>query len=186
MNPPLSQKGMQQALTLAKVLKTEMLSAIYTSTLDRTIEAAKPASLDHQITPTKKTALMEMHLGIVQGRFRDHRDPEAEELWKARAEDRLNYRIPGGETFRELEKRVIPCLNSILKKDVGGIILIVGHRNTNRVILGALMGWSSEDVVALKLRSKYLYEITLCDHPNIQTISLDEEKQGLKVDGFKI
>lgn len=185
MNPMLSEHGQQQAKALAEVLKNEALSAVYTSTLDRSIETAKPASLEHKINPVKETALMEMNLGILQGRFRDQRDPEAERLWKARTADRLNYRIPGGETFLELEARVIPCLNTLLEKEAGGVILIVGHRNTNRVILKVLMAWSSENVADLKLRNKYLYEITLGQHPRIQTISLNEKKQGLKYDGFK-
>lgn len=185
MDPPLSQKGMQQAKALAKVLQDEHLSAIYTSTLARTIETAEPTAVSHQIRIQKKAALKEIHFGILQGRFRDQRDPEAERFWVERTKERLTYRIPEGETFPELEQRVIPCLNNVLKSEAGEAVLIVGHRNTNRVILGALMCWSSEHVVTLGLRSKYLYRITLSNEPSIQTISLDMKKNGLKYNGFK-
>ena len=186
MDPPLSQKGMLQGGMLDKVLREEHLSAIYTSTLQRTVETARPTANFHKMTIRKEAALKEMHLGILQGRFRDERDPEAQDLWEARTRNRLYYRIPEGETFLELEQRVASCLKDILKKEKGGVVLIIGHRNTNRVILSALMGWSPEHVGGLGLRSKYLYEITLGEKPGIQTISLDEKKNGRKYDGFKV
>ncbi|MCG3117643.1 MAG: histidine phosphatase family protein [Candidatus Manganitrophus sp. SA1] len=183
LDPPLSKKGMKQARTLEKAIRSEKLSAIYTSTLQRSIETARPTAEHHRISVQKKEAFMEIHLGILQGRFRDQRDPEAQRLWIARSADRLTYRIPGGETFSELEQRVAPCINEILQKEAGGVVLIVGHRNTNRAILGVLMRWLSDSVVGLKLSSKYLYEITLGDDPSIKTLSLDE---NLKYDGFKV
>lgn len=183
LDPPLSKMGVQQAQMLEKLLRREKLSAIYTSTLERSIETARLTAEYHQISIQKKEALMEIHLGILQGRFRDQRDPEAQRLWIARSADRLTYRIPGGETFSELEQRVAPCINEILQKEAGGVVLIVGHRNTNRAILGVLMRWLSDSMVGLKLSNKYLYEITLGDDPSIKTISLDE---NLKYDGFKV
>ncbi len=186
MNPALSEKGMKQARTLAEALKDEPLSPIYTSTRERSIETARPGSRDHKMSLIKKAALMEIHLGVLQGRFRDVRDPEAQNLWATRSKNRLSYKVPEGETFFELEQRVTFCLQDILKKEAGGVVLIIGHRNTNRVILSALMGWSLADVVELGLRSKYLYEITLGEAPAIQTICLSGDKKGTKSDSFKV
>lgn len=184
LDPPLSKKGINQAAALAEILQGEALSAIYTSTLQRSFETARPTAESHRIFIQKKEALMEIHLGILQGRYRDDRDPEAQRLWETRAEDRLTHRIPGGETFSELQQRVTPCIQEILRKEAGKVILIVGHRNTNRVILGELMQWPPEAVIDLKLRNKYLYEITFGDDPMIRTICLEDEKPGLAIESF--
>ena len=67
-----------------------------------------------------REALNEIHLGILQGRFRDERDPEAQRLWEQRGEDKLAFRAPGGETYRELRHRVLGA-SGALTGYAGGI-----------------------------------------------------------------
>lgn len=185
-DPPLAPKGIQQAHCLARVLGHETLSAIYTSPLRRAVETAGPTAVDHQLAIQTREALKEIHFGVLQGRFRDERDPEAQHLWEARQKDKGNYRIPGGETFPELEQRVIPCLITIFRQEAGRTILIVGHRNTNRVIMAALMHWPREIALQLNLRSKYLYEITAGQEFHLKTICLDKSKLGRTYEEFRM
>lgn len=186
LDPPLTPKGIQQAVALAATLRTEKLSAIYTSPLTRAVETARPTADQHQLTIQTREALQEIHLGVLEGRFRDQRDPEAQRLWADWQKDKEHYRIPGGETFLELEQRIIPCLNDIITQEATGSILIVGHRSVNRVILGALLGWPRRLTLELNLRSKYLYEITSGQGSQIKTICLDQEKLGYIYDEFRV
>lgn len=180
-DPPLSPTGVRQAQGLKDSLRDEPLSAIYSSTLSRAVETARPTAVGHQLPVKACDALKEIHLGILQGRFRDGRDPEAQRLWGEREKEKLHYRIPGGETFLELEMRVLPCLREILEQE--GTALIVGHRSTNRVILKNLMRWPLHTTLELDLRSKYLYEIVLDRNPLINTIRLDN---GQRYEGFRM
>ncbi len=180
-DPPLSPEGVRQAQCLKALLRDERLSAIYASPLSRAVATAGPTAACHHLDITTCDALKEIHLGILQGRFRDGRDPEAQRLWAEREKEKLHYRIPGGETFLELERRVVPCLHDILEQK--GAVLIVGHRSTNRVILRELMRWSLNVALELDLRSKYLYEIVPGANPLISTIRLDN---GHKYDGFSM
>ena len=182
----LSSKGAEQSLQLSQVLKNEPLSAIYTSTLTRTVETARPTAEYLGIPIQQREALREIHHGIVQGRFHDERDPEAHRLWVEREKDKRYYRIPEGETFPELVDRVTPCLIDILKGSRGKTILIVGHRSTNRVLLGTLMQWPRESWCDLNLRGKYLYRIQNGSDPQLVTISLDKETTGIQFDGLKV
>lgn len=184
-DPPLSEKGEAQSQALAAVLGSQPLTAVYASTLTRAIATAKPTASRHDLPVRTEAALKEMHLGILQGRFRDARDPEAQRLWRERALEKWNYHTPGGETYCEFSQRVTSCLREILQRERGGNILIVGHRNTNRVLLGSLMQWAPDVTSALRLRSKYLYEII--SHTNgsqIRTICLDDPHLGLTREGF--
>jgi len=186
LDPSLYQKGKQQAEILGIVLRCEMLSAIYTSTLTRTIETAQPSALYHRLTIQTEEALKEMSFGIIQGRFRDQRDPEAQRIWEEREKNELLHKVPGGETFLDLEQRVNCCLKEISRKEAGGVVLIVGHRHANKVILGKLMHWPREYSVKLRLRPKYLYEIIPGNDPKIYTIFLKGKHQGEKHEGFKV
>lgn len=170
LDPPLSQKGREQAEYLKSVLRWEKLAAIYTSPLSRAVETAKPAAKNHNLTIETREGLKEINLGVLQGRFRDQRDLEAQRLYEAWEKDKLLHLIPCGETFLDLRKRVIPCLRDILDRENGNTILIVGHRNTNQLILGDLMRLSLEDSLELNIKNKYLYEIIPGTMPRVNTI----------------
>jgi broad specificity phosphatase PhoE len=181
LNPLLSAEGKRQAVCLAEVLRGENIGAIHTSSLARTVETARPTARMLEIEIETHDALREINFGVLQGRFRDDRDTEAQELWARRESDKKNFRFPQGENFAELETRVGACLDRILASR-DETILLVGHRSTNRVILRRLMNWTRTAAVDLKLRSKYLYEITLADLPAINTIRVCG---GTKISGFK-
>lgn len=184
LDPPLSAEGEAQAERLKKVLSGARLTAIYTSDLSRAVATARPTAQAQGLPIQQRAALREQHLGVVQGRFRDERDAEARALWSERDARRLNFRIPGGETHAELEARVVACLNEISHKEPGGCVLIVGHRNTNRVLLAALLDWPADVAVQAKLRSHHLYEIAPLRLPLVQTISLREGETGSRREGF--
>ena len=82
-------------------------------------------------------AAKQWHLGILQGRYRDARDPLAQQLWRAQRQDRARYCPPGGESLSDMAQRVLPCLHTILAQAAHRTVLIVAHRYTNRLVLGA-------------------------------------------------
>lgn len=186
LDSPLSAQGRRQALALRQALQGETLAAIYTSSLTRSIETARPTAKFHGLPIQSQAALQEMHLGVLQGRFRDARDPEAKRLWAERKRDPWHYRVPGGEIFAELVHRVVPCLNEILTQAAGTAVLIVGHRHTNRVILGTLLHWTQERMLAATPRSHYLYAIRPGEEPSISTISLEMSGEASHYAGCKM
>ncbi|MFQ5616902.1 MAG: histidine phosphatase family protein [Anaerolineales bacterium] len=183
-DPPLAPKGLALAERLAKVLVNEPLTAIYSSTLKRSIETARPTADCHGLPIHQERDLQEQNLGDLEGRYRDERDPEAEELWAKRTENRVRFVPPNGETYAALEERVGGCLNNILRDEAGGEILIVGHRITNRVLMQALLDLSAADAEQLSLRSKFLYEIAPGKEPMVHTILLSEHKAGKRHEGL--
>ncbi len=169
---PLSQEGIRHSQMLATQLIEVPLTGIYTSALRRTVETARPTAAMHGLQIQSHASLNEQHLGILEGRFRDERDPEARALWDARKHDKRTHRIPGGERFIDLAERVTQGLKDILVYEAGGTILIVGHRNTNRVLFGMLMRQSEERWPHLTLKSQYVYRIITGSHPDLSTIAL--------------
>lgn len=190
-NPALSPVGVDQAAALAHVLADAPLTAIYTSTLQRTKATASPTAAAHKLPIQPLASLQEISLGVLEGRYRDGRDPAAQQLWQQWQQSKETLRIPGGETFPEFEERVLCCWQRIAEANAGGVLLVVGHRSTNRVLLGALMRWPREQYLPLPIRHKYLYEIRLNAtqpgaQPSIATIRLDAEKIGHRYAEFRI
>lgn len=176
LDPSLTPQGRCQAHLLARALQEEHLAAIYTSTLSRAIETARPTALAHGLLIQQRSALNELHFGILQGRFRDARDPTAQRLWTARRKEKVHYRFAGGETFADLAQRVLPCLDEILTHEAGKVVLIVAHRNTNLLLLSALLHWPLEVTLGFDMRNGHLYEILPGEAPCYKTIVVGEAR----------
>ena len=181
LDPDLTAKGVEQSLALARVLRDTPLNGIYASTLRRAVNTAEPVAKLKGCAVNKRDALKEINLGILQGRYRDTRDLEAEQLWQVREQDKLNFCPPGGETYAELESRVTDCLQEILSNDKQQSILIVAHVNTNRVILGLLMGLPRDRWMELNTNARKLYEIEQQDYPKLYTIPITGSTAGTRL-----
>ena len=184
MDAPLTEKGRNQAQWLCDVLKSEMLSAIYTSSLSRAIETARPTAEYHGIDIQTVDNLKEIHFGVLQGRPTDGSDRDAQALWQAKAADKDAFYIPDSESFRVFKNRITACLELVLQ-GLQGTALIVAHRNTNEVILSKLLGLGSPIDKSINVKNKYLYEIELGNTPTITTIRLGGEFHGKKFMGLK-
>jgi broad specificity phosphatase PhoE len=185
LDPALANEGRMQARHLERVLQNEDLTAIYTSALGRTVETARPTAESFGLEIQTRYALNEQHMGILQGRYRDRRDPEAQRLWRERKIGPPEHRILGGESFLDVQARVAACVADILRREAGGVVLIVGHRNTNRAILAVLLGWPVSYARWLPLKDKFLYEVIPGKDPGIRTISLRDGTLGLTHEGFR-
>ncbi|WP_445371287.1 histidine phosphatase family protein [Methylomonas sp. HW2-6] len=180
----LSSKGLEQAQALADVLKQETLSAIYCSSLTRAIQTASPAAAMHGLPIQTRDDLREIGLGILEGRHVDERDPEASRLWAAREHDKQNYSVPGSEAYPAFAARVLSSLERILAESHGAI-LIVGHRNTNEVILARLLANDFADEAEINVKNKYLYAIDWYSKPQVMTIRLGGEHHGQHYPGLR-
>jgi broad specificity phosphatase PhoE len=180
----LSPKGQDQSRALALCLRDEPLAAIYASALRRTAETAQPTAAAKTMPIVSLPALNEIHMGVLQGRHRDGRDGEAQALWAQWQADLWGFRVPGGEGMGEFASRVESALHELLRRHHGEHVLIVGHRATNRVLLGTLLGWPRERWGEIRLRNKFLYRVEQGEPVRIATFTLSGSKTGQWVDGF--
>lgn len=179
LNTPLAPEGHRFGQVLAEQLRDVRFTGIYTSALSRTIETARPTAAVHGLSIQSHAALNEQHFGILEGRFRDERDPEARVLWEARRQDKRFYRIPRGECFVDLAERVKKALSNILAQEIGGTILIVGHRNTNRALFGMLMRQPENQWPHITIKRHSVYHITIGSNPELTTIDIGGKQTGV-------
>jgi broad specificity phosphatase PhoE len=189
LDPALTEVGVVQSRQLARVLAEVPLAAVFASGLRRTQQMAAPVAAARALAVTVVPEFNELSLGALEGRFRDERDPEAQALWQQRKAAPAVFRAPGGETFAELEARVLPALAALLHAGAGSA-LIVGHRETNRALLKGLLGWPTGRVLGEKLRNHIVYEIDVSSPETaarrvLRTISLREEDDGASWEGYR-
>ena len=184
LDPGLSDKGVQQSQALAQCLLDEPLNAIYASELQRTIDTAQPTATAKGMAIVSLPALNEIDMGVLQGRHRDASDPEARALWAQWQADLWGYHVAGGERMDEFAQRVEAALQALLQRHRGERLLIVGHRATNRVLLGTLLGWPRERWGEIRLRNKFFYRVEPGEPARIATFTLSGSKTGQCVDAF--
>ena len=149
---PLSELGRQQALALALELAAERFDAVVTSPLARAVATADPLAAARGLAPEREPALRELDVGRWGGLSRDEigqRWPYA--LARFDAED-PDARAPGGESRRDLGRRVGRAIASLLGRDAGRSIAVVTHLG---VILALVPG--------LRLANARHHRVAACD-----------------------
>jgi probable phosphoglycerate mutase len=136
-DPPLSLQGLAEAKRLPWGLTGYRLSGIYSSDLMRSRQTAAIIAerLGMQYYPIPE--LSEISMGIWEQMTFDEVRIRYPEAFKQRGIDIANYRTPGGESFADLQRRVLPVFFDIVKNSTGNIA-IVSHSGVNRVILCTL------------------------------------------------
>lgn len=113
-NPPLADRGHEQAQAVAARLSDEGLSKLFITSLTRTAETAAPLAEKTGLEPIVVPELSEVRLGDWEGgeyRLRAMKgDPT---IWRAFEEERWDV-IPNGESAEEIETRVRAGLERIV------------------------------------------------------------------------
>ena len=139
LNPPLSELGRQQAQQWRGIFKTVQLDAIYCSDLQRSCSTARIVAGGRQAIICMVPELREIHLGAWEGVPMASVRRDFPDQWRERGLNMASYKPPGGESFNDLEKRVLPAYAKVVRK-VKHHGLIVSHAGVNRIILSNLLG----------------------------------------------
>jgi broad specificity phosphatase PhoE len=138
---PLNDAGRSQARELAGRLRDEPVTALYTSPLRRASETAQILATGFGLEARTLDALLEIDVGAWEGltvdEVRERYPDRADQDWRSGWED--------GETYDELEQRVVPALIELGSRHSGGHVLAVTHAGPLRAAIAASMKLSSDD-----------------------------------------
>jgi broad specificity phosphatase PhoE len=134
---PLSESGRHQLSRVGRALAGVALQAVYTSTLRRTVEAARIIAPD---VPAQAIASFdEVHFGEWEGLTREEiaaRDPEGYRRWR-QALDEFCY--PGGEAVPVFRTRVVHAWRRLLPA-APALALVVAHKGVIASIIADMLG----------------------------------------------
>ena len=131
--------GVRQMEAVAKRLRNENLAGVYCSDLSRAKRGAEIIAEEHGLRPEAFPTLRELNIGCWEGLTPEEIEAQFPGALDKRRRRLIYYRIPGGESIRDLAKRVIPTLEGILHANYGKNIVLVAHGGVNRVILADAM-----------------------------------------------
>jgi len=136
---PLTDTGRRQARYWRECLAEVPLATIISSDLSRCVQTARIVADGRGARITAMADLREIQLGQWDGmRFQQVREkwPDA---FRRRGEAVARFRPPAGESFLDLQKRVVPAFEQAVNQS-GRYLLVVAHAGVIRVVLCHILG----------------------------------------------
>jgi len=146
----ITELGVRQMEAVADRLKDENLAGVYSSDLIRTKRGADIIATEHGLIPESHSTLRELNVRSWEGLTAneiEEKFPGAFDEWWGNIAD---YRIPGGESIRNMSGRVIPALKKILSANYGRSIVLVAHGAVNRAILADAMKLDLNNIYSIE------------------------------------
>jgi alpha-ribazole phosphatase len=146
---PLNEAGLRQADRWADYFAgTAAPADIFCSDLDRCAQTARKIAARCGLEPMPVPELREIDLGSWEGQRFDTIKARFPQAFQQRGEQIADHRPPGGESFRDLQRRVWPVFAS-LTQGLQGSRLIVTHAGVIRVLICRLLGMPLENLFSI-------------------------------------
>jgi isoleucyl-tRNA synthetase len=155
---PLTEKGREQILKVAKKLKKEKIDLIISSDLLRTKQTAEILAKELAIKVIFDKRLRDIRAGVFEGKnIKEHNL-----FWK-NYEERFLKALKGGENYNQVKMRIYNFFKSLERKYSGKTILVISHQRPFAMLEGAIKGYSikefSEKIEPRKMKTGELREI---------------------------
>lgn len=135
----LNEHGQEQAAELAESLKAAPIRAIYSSPLERAVETAEPLAQALGLAIQVRPGLLDTNVGEWEGL--PLRKLRKLPLWKQVQELPSQVRFPGGESFMELQERVVREIDAIrLAHKQKDMLAVVFHADPIKMVLAHFLG----------------------------------------------
>ncbi len=135
---PLSEKGRAEIARVASRLEGEAIEAIYASPLERTRESALIVAERLKLPISYRDDIIELDYGEWTGKTFD--EVRADPRWQLWRDQRGLARLPGGESMRTVQDRVVGALIAIRALHETGNVLLVSHGDVIRAALLFALG----------------------------------------------
>jgi len=130
----LNEEGKLQARQLAEECERLQFDAVYSSPLERALETAEAMKLEVR----KNDALNEIDFGEWSGKTFE--ELAHDERWLHFNKRRSTASIPGGESFLDVQNRVVNEINRLAREHGDGRVAIVSHADVIRAAVAYYAG----------------------------------------------
>ncbi len=135
----LSDAGRVQADGVAQRLAVlPRIDAVYASPLERTRETAKPIAAARGLPVTVDKGLLEADIGDWTGMelAAAAKTPQ----WRTVHAYPSGFRFPGGESFPEMQQRIVGAVERLRHAHPGGVIVLVSHADPIKAAVAHALG----------------------------------------------
>jgi len=167
----LSARGRAEIAAVAARLAEEKIEALYASPLQRTQETAAILSERLGLPVRRRDDVIELDFGEWTGLTADviRKDPR----WQVWSNCRSIAVIPGGESWRQVQDRVVGALFDLRQVHPDGSVVIVSHGDVIRAALLFALGMPLDFYARLEVAVASISTIRL-DGSGIRVLTLNE------------
>ncbi len=126
------------ALHEARSPKNNGIAAVYASPMERTQETAKPISKALGLRTRTRPGLVECDFGDWTGEKLSDLNKLPE--WKTVQRHPAGFRFPNGESFSEMQTRMVDTINALVAEHPGEAIVAVSHADTIKAAAAQALG----------------------------------------------
>lgn len=137
---PLNTNGLKQANLVAEFLRDENPDQLFTSSLQRSIQTAKPLNDCSDCQVQSFPELDEMNFGIFEGCYSADVQKEMDKVHNAWKQGQINRPMPDGESPVEVFKRANGRLTKLLEKYRNQTLIFILHGRLIRILLSEWLG----------------------------------------------
>jgi len=135
----LNERGQKQAQALGDAFQGLPLTAIYSSPLERAVETATPIAAATRLEVRVEAGLIESNVGKWQGR--SWKVLRLTKAWKIVQHAPSRFRFPEGESFPEMQTRVVSALERIVSQHKpNDMIACVFHADPIKLAVAHFIG----------------------------------------------
>ncbi len=134
----LSETGQAQAQAVAERLADVKINAVYASPLERTRETAAPLAAALGMKVKLDKGLLEADIGDWTGQ--ELKTVAKSSEWKIVHSYPSGFRFPGGESFVEMQTRIVSALDRLRRAHPGETIVAVSHADTIKAAVAHALG----------------------------------------------
>ena len=134
----LSDRGRAQAERVAERLTGLSVSAIYSSPLERARETAEPTAARTGLEVRHDDGLLECDFGDWTGAA--IADLAALPQWHAVQHSPSEFRFPNGESFTEMQARIVGALEVLRTAHAGGVLVCFSHADPIKAAVAHALG----------------------------------------------
>lgn len=135
----LSDAGRDQAQATADAIaRLRKVDAVYSSPLERARETAAPIAAGRGLRVQVERGLLEVDFGEWTGDElkKVRRRPE----WKVVQRYPTGFRFPGGESFPEMQTRIVGTIDRLIAAHRGGTVVAVSHADVIKGAVASALG----------------------------------------------
>lgn len=135
----LADEGRQQAeFAATRIAELKRVDAVYTSPLERAKETAAPigAAVGHKVKVNR--GLIECDFGEWTGK--KLKDLMKKPEWQTVQRAPSTFRFPNGESFTEMQLRMVTTLDQIREEHPGGTVVCVSHADCIKAVMAHALG----------------------------------------------
>ena len=145
----LTETGVEQMKRIGERLKNERVDVLLSSDLQRTQKGAEIIGTMIGLKPQPNAAFREINLGEWEGLTRDDIVAQFPVEFEERSQNLPYFRIRNGESFADLQARVIRQIETVLEEFKGKNIALIAHGGVNRVIITHVLGMELKNLTRI-------------------------------------